>query len=479
MKKLLYILLLLTCLTGCEYRLTDDPAARLTFSADTLSLDTVFNQAATRMMQLKVYNRQKEALCINSIRLESGDYFMVNADGETDLSQVRDILLAGGDSLYIFIKANIAHQTDNTPVLIEDKLIFVCNNRTQQVVLRAYGQNVTVLRHRFYSEPVQLNAAMPYHVFDTLLFAGDLTIEPGAVFYMHERSVIFCLGNVTIKGTPDRPVLFRGDRLDNLFSSVPYDYVSGNWTGIYLLQQEGEAARSYRLENVNIHSAAVGLYCQALPEADRSTLCLLNSVVYNMSAYGVAVLNMDALIANCEISNCATYCVYLSGGTHTLLHNTIASYFNNKVAPAMHNVGHADVAAVFINNVSKQMAHTETYMHNNIIAGVRRNNLVLATPLPLRYNGSFTHNYLQNDTLNYPQFRDNTYGTAADTVFVSTLFTSADSTYYNFRLDSVSPARGIADTAVTRLYPLDRLGNDRFADTAPDAGCYEWTPRPE
>ena len=45
----------------------------------------------------------------------------------------------------------------------------------------------------------------------------------------------------------------------------------------------------------------------------------------------------------------------------------------------------------------------------------------------------------------------------------------ADYQYYDFRLDSLSPARGIGDSAVASRYPKDLLGNER---TSADAGCY-------
>ena len=39
-------------------------------------------------------------------------------------------------------------------------------------------------------------------------------------------------------------------------------------------------------------------------------------------------------------------------------------------------------------------------------------------------------------------------------------------------MDSLSPARGIADSVAALLYPYDRLGNRRKLH--PDAGCYEY-----
>jgi hypothetical protein len=48
--------------------------------------------------------------------------------------------------------------------------------------------------------------------------------------------------------------------------------------------------------------------------------------------------------------------------------------------------------------------------------------------------------------------------------------------YFDFRLDSVSVARGIANKAIAEKYPLDLLGNDRIKDNSPDLGAYQWMP---
>ena len=476
MKKAYKIFLPLLCLiivaTACEEGITTNPADRLSFSADTLRFDTLFTEQTSPTITLKVYNPNSKAILINSVRLEQNRFFFLNIDGEADPLNMRDIRIEAKDSMYVFLKANFSKHSTNDAVLLTDRLLFNYNDQLSAIEIEAVSQNVRRLTNQTYEGDVTFDNTMPYLVYDTLLILGNLTITEGAKFYMHEHSVIFCLGNVVMNGTVGSPIVFRGDRTDNLFTDVPYDYVSGNWLGIYILQEADAPARAHTINCANIHSAAVGLFCQSPQAAERSRLTLTNSVIYNMSAYGVTLQNIDAELINNEISNCSMYCLYLSGGKHTIIHNTIASYFNSKEAPAMHYVGHEDVAAVYINDVSKNVATTETYMHNNVIAGSRQNNLVLATPLLNRYVGSFTHNYLINDTLPYPQFSDNIYGTTGDTVFVNTVFRSETHEYYDFRLDSLSPARGIADTAIARLYQTDRLGNDRLLNGVSDAGCY-------
>ena len=61
-----------------------------------------------------------------------------------------------------------------------------------------------------------------------------------------------------------------------------------------------------------------------------------------------------------------------------------------------------------------------------------------------------------------------------DSVFINDYY--ADYQYFDFRLDSLSPARAIADSTVAKLFPFDLLGNPR---TTWDAGCYVYTEQQE
>ena len=109
MRKFLYIVCFACALVGCrEYRVSDDPSLRLSFSRDTVTFDTVFTAQGSATMQLMVYNRNKNAVVIDRIGLTNGKAFRVNVDGEADLSRLTHIQLNGGDSLFVFIRADIA-----------------------------------------------------------------------------------------------------------------------------------------------------------------------------------------------------------------------------------------------------------------------------------------------------------------------------------------------------------------------------------
>ena len=121
--RLAIILAVALCLFSCkEETLSSDPTLSLTFSKDTVSFDTVFTTVGSSTLRLMVYNRNKNALAISNIWLDNTTTaFKVNVDGENDLTQLQNIQINGGDSLYVFIKVNIDPNNKNNPVLVENE----------------------------------------------------------------------------------------------------------------------------------------------------------------------------------------------------------------------------------------------------------------------------------------------------------------------------------------------------------------------
>ncbi|MBR2450514.1 MAG: hypothetical protein IKB40_03385 [Paludibacteraceae bacterium] len=480
MKKWLPILCMMMGMVACQQNIvSDDPLLQLDFSHDTVLFDTVFTSMGSSTKRVMVYNPNKHAICINQVSMREGKHFQINLDGENNLDQLRDITLRGGDSLFLFVRAYIDPLAENSPVLIEDNIAFGVNGKTQQITLQAYGQNVEKIqgdRGLMVYQHLKLTNQKPYLIYDTVAVAGNLTIEAGATIYMHAGASMYVYGSMTANGTQDNPIIVRGDRTDKLFDSVPYRMASGQWDGIYLLHAKGMMPPMYQLNYVDILSGSVGLYVYSestgliLPK-----LTMKNSRIHNHSIYGLVVQNVDAEVVNCEISNCASYCVYLAGGKHQFVHNTIAAYYGYPYTNLnIHqNIIPEDVAAVYINNLSKNNAKTISSFTNCIITGGRKQSLMVATPLPDYYEGRFEGNYLRCDSLDEVFAKNNVYASDSDTmVFRNTYYLYEKYHYYDFHLDSLSPARGIGDSIVALSYPTDREGYRRKAK--PDAGCYEF-----
>lgn len=479
-RNILFLSLVVLCFfAGCsEYNVSDDPTLRLTFSTDTLSFDTVFTAQGSATAQIMVYNRNASAMRIDRIWLNEGNAYRVNIDGEPAVDRWRDIQINGGDSMFVFIRVEIDPTDQDNPVLVTDQLNFhLSNGHTQAVELEAYGQDVRRIgwkgRGRTDTVSMAFTAERPYLIYDTLVIRENMFLEAGTTVYMHNGACIYVGGDVTASGTENNPIVFRGDRLDRLFDSVPYAFAGGSWNGIYL---QGTPAQQYSLQYVDILSGNIGLYCYndgkgaSLPQ-----LAMNGCRIHNHSMYGLVLINTDAEVTNSEISNCASYCVYCAGGTQKFFHTTVASYFGYTNI-RIQSVAKEDVAAVFIDNLSKTTP-TTTSFYNSIITGYLSNQLVVATPFDQYYPGEFIGNYLKTDTLDIPHARDNTYWQKSDTakLFVNDFYKYKEYIYYDFHPDSLSPAISIADSLLAVPYPIDRDGVSR-ALVKPDAGCYQHLP---
>ena len=499
--------------SGCRNeQVSDDPSLRLTFSQDTLRFDTVFTTVGSATQSVTIYNPNPNAVIISKVTQEQRRYFSINLDGENDLRRLTDLRINGKDSLILFVNVYIDPQDQNTPVLVEDAVVFETNGNTQTLRLEAYGQDVEKIRsqaHKTVLEDYTFTAVKPYLIYDTLQVTGALDIQPGARLYFHQGASLIAEGSVTIgfSGSPtllppysSTPILCAPDRIDNLFDSVPYAYSAGGWDGFYIRHSAG-GSDDYYINGLNLISATNGL--QVINEdttihhpqstihnspsgatiGDSRTIHISNSRIHNHVGNGLTLCNIDALVTNTEISNCGQFCVYLMGGKHTFIHSTIAAYFNSTNVRIQSTINYslsgAQSTAVYVDNADSLPPVTAEFM-NCVITGLGTQNIYWADTIREDYEGRIFGNYLKTDTIHHPTIGDsrtihnNVYWTKEDTaqVFVNTFFEYQKYDYYDFHLAEFSPARGIADSTITVLYPFDKDGLSRPASHA-NAGCYE------
>lgn len=481
MKNYRYILFLavMALLASCREQLvTDDPTLLLRFSQDTVRFDTVFSstagQEASATLQVMVYNDHREAIVIDRVWMEAGKEFSVNVDGESDLDRLTRLQINGGDSLFVFVRVGIATQGQDGPLWHSDALhMHLSTGITQTLYMEACGQDVIRIRStkgRSDFASYRFAADKPYLIYDTMV-VGNLTIDAGAQIYMHNGASVYVTGDLEANGTMEEPIVFAGDRLDRLFDSVPYRFASGGWDGIYLV---ADHQARYDLKYVDILSGNVGLYCYSEQTDQLPQLRMEGCRIHNHAAYGLVLLNVDAEVVNSEISNCRSYCVYCQGGEHRFVHSTVASYYGNTNI-RIHSEWKDESAAVYINNLPKTAPQTITGFENCIITGYLSNQVVVATPFDRYYPAVWRGNYLKTDTLRIPHASANVYWQESDTVevFRNTYYKYKQYQYYDFRLDSVSPAIGIGDPQVALSYPTDRVGMPRSERV--DAGCYQYS----
>ncbi len=123
---LLGIFLLFSCSNELSFRQVN--LNELSFSKDTIYLDTVFTNIGSSTYTLKVYNKTKDDIQIPNIYLENGESsnFRLNVDGISG-KNFNNVEILARDSMYVFIETTVDIKTlsDNeTQFLYEDKIKF-------------------------------------------------------------------------------------------------------------------------------------------------------------------------------------------------------------------------------------------------------------------------------------------------------------------------------------------------------------------
>lgn len=461
----LFIVLLFQGMASCiSDSITTSPSDVLTFSADTVSFDTVFTDLGTPTARLKVYNRAKKSVIISHVSLEDpSTNFAINVDGVSG-KDFSDIEIRGGDSIFVFIECYIPEVDQNTPKLVEDRLKFVTNGVTQSVLLEAWGQNVTRLRGLTVTEDMTFTAERPYVVFDSLTVAPEakLTIEPGANILFHDGAKMTVSGTLEALGAPGQMINMRGDRLDNVLPDVGYDILAGQWEGITIKPESFDN----RMEYVDMRSTKHGLVVDSCADLSKRKLYLLNSWLHNSQRNALQANYAWVDATGCVFSEAAGSVVFLAGGKHEFLQCTLTNYylFVYPTEPLL-QLAHCMPASIEDNPYQPLM---EAAFKNCIFYG-----------LPADINeGDLTGSnvYLDFCSLKSPGSDDDNFRNClwdTDPLFL----TVRNDYYFNYHVAEDSPVIGAGDPAylTDQQSRIDMDGTDRLTaspDGRPTLGAY-------
>lgn len=469
-------LFVLSALTACmdDTDFSSSPSDRLAFSADTVRMDTVISGQATNTYTFEVYNPNEKAIRLPQIYLEQGAQspFRVNVDGTfLEGGSASGFEIDAKDSLRVFLFVNIEDQQADEAIRVTDNLIFVTESGTSQKVnLEAYGQSVIPLRGVVMNQDTLLDARRPYQIYDSLVVARgkELTLAAGVRLYFHPGAKLIVHGKLQAKGTAAQPVLFRGDRLGNMFSQQPYDRIPGQWGGIVFTRE----SYGNHMNFCDVHSGTFGVRCDS-SDVSVEKLRLENSIVHNMSDDALTVRAANVFVGNSQLTNAGGNCVTLVGGNSTFVHCTIGNFYAF--------TGGRGLALSFANcEGSQRMPLHRADFINCLITGYSTDE-ILGTQSERYPNDLFSYNF-HNCLLNTPAFED---GHVTDCLWdndenpvsrednFAPAFDLAQ-LIFTFGLNPASPAVDNADAEISRTYyPYDRNGRDRLADGHPDIGCYE------
>ncbi|MGD9930616.1 MAG: choice-of-anchor Q domain-containing protein [Mangrovibacterium sp.] len=474
MKKIFYIsvaLLMLIYMVSCEdERYLSSTNAKLAFSVDTVMFDTIFTTIGSTTQHLKVYNPYDQKILISTIRLAGGEgsNFRLNING-FPADELYDVEIPPKDSIYIFVEVTINPVGRDLPIVVKDSIEFLTNANLQDVDLLAWGQDIFFVKNQI-SKSTTWTAEKPYLVYsNTKVDSGAvLSIDPGAKIYFHRGTGLYVKGKILVNGTQQQPVIFQGDRLEDVYRDVP-----DQWNGILLYSGSQDNVFNY----AEIKNANIGLQVGTIENSGFASVVLAGTKIYNHAYAGIFSLKSKIRCYNSVIANCGFYAAaLLVGGEYEFYHTTIANYWggfsgHSRSTPALMISDHViagqttGAGETYLGDLKK------AFFANSIITGnmVTGNELELIKTGEAEFNYRFDHCLLQvADT--FKTTNANHYSTILKGL--SPKFIDPY-TKLNFELDTLSPAKDAGLESIGALFPADFLGQSRTSDNAPDLGAYE------
>ena len=326
-------LLALIGFTAChdEDAFSSSPNHSLTFSSDSVRLDTVFSRIPSSAKSFWVYNHSGEGIRCSNVRLERGNQtgFRVNVDGVylgKDVGYATsEIEIRKDDSIRVYVELTAPAKHADVPQRIEDNLVFALENgKEQKVNLNAYAWDAVFLRDHHVLNDTLLTGAKPIVVFGRLTVGENKTlrIAAGTTLYFDQHAGIDVYGRLSIEGEPKKEVVLRGNRLDRMFDYLPYDALSGQWQGIHIYPSSNENAISY----ADIHGAYNGLVIDSAG-ISKQKLVIANSTIHNCQGFGLLTRHAQVSINNSVFSNTLNDCVFIDGGDVLMNGCTLAQFY--------------------------------------------------------------------------------------------------------------------------------------------------------
>ena len=440
--------------TPTEEEISLDPDAQLLFSVDTLFFDTLFTDTVSFTKRFRVFNPQNNAVKLSNISLGGAEnsFYRLTVNGIPDF-QFQDQIILGKDSLLVLVEVTIPSRDENAPFLVEDSVIFITNQNQQSVNLVSWGQDAHFFRD---DSIIPCNtvwpADKPYVLYGSILIDSlcRLTVEAGARIYVNTGASIFVKGTLEVNGTSEDSVLFRNVRLD-------IENALGQWTGLVFL----EGSKDNVIQHATIRNGEFGIRLGTPDNDTIPDLILGNSIIENMSTYGILAFTSDLYAYNLLVNNCVNATAgHFAGGSYLYQHCTFANYsiglFNE--APAMIFTDNLELA-----DGSLLQQDLYTRIQNTIIWGDHQEDeelLFSASEGPM-FQVLLEHSLIRSQNPDF-DINNNILNTEPDfPAFI-------DPGDYNYQLDTLSPAK---DQGRNLLIDTDLLGNPR--DNLPDIGAYE------
>lgn len=332
-RRTLFLFSILLAFVACsdDDSFTTSPHALLTFSKDSVKMDTIFSNVGSRTYDFWVYNYSSDGLRLKSVRLKQGNQtgFRVNVDGfyldNTYGSVVTDLEIRKNDSIRVFVELTPSENGQFEPQVVEDQIVFKLESGVEQIVpLQAYVWDAIQWHDVAISSDSLIESQRPIVIYGGIQVdsAATLTIK-NTTLYFHEGKGIDVYGRLLTNG-----VVLRGDRLDHMFDYLPYDRVSGQWgtQGGILFHQ---SSTGNVLKDTEIRNAGkFGIRCDSAAfDANILRLDMERCIIHNCKGIGLVAFNSNIRLHDCQFSNTQGDCVSIIGGFADMKHCTLAQFY--------------------------------------------------------------------------------------------------------------------------------------------------------
>lgn len=475
MKYFFFIAICSFFIISCDKEIIiNQPDVELIFSSDTILFDTIFTTLGSTTKSLIVKNPSNRKITISSIEIPNkNSHFSINIDGSY-YDSLEDFIIYPKDSIYIFVQANINAQDNDLPVFIKDSIEFKINSKVQDVKLLAYGQDVVIKRSEFINSDETWEANKSILIMDsvTVLANSTLYINEGVNIYFYKDAKLKIQGNIIADGKNGNPIIFKGDRHDDVWQGYNYEDISGYWSGIEIEPSERTNILNYCIIKGAINGLTTGkVLLDSICKVD-----LNNTIIHNNLLNGLTAIYSNINLKNCVITNSGDYNVFLvSGGSYNFYHCTLANYYGKDIDTKREesSVCLAITNAIVYGNYIFYNDLKEANFYNCIIDGNNENEAVFGLVDNIEFNFNFNSCTLkmQEEILN--DFSEN----FIDCYFNPEIdYAAVDRYNYDFQLDSASFAIDKGNPEFTTKFDceMDINGMSRIIDGYPDIGAYEF-----
>ena len=505
-----------SCREDFNFNITE---TQLSFSKDSVYLDTVFTNIGSSTYNLKIYNNSNNNILIPSISLENGEdsYYRLNVDGmyggqSNSGKYFENVELLAKDSLFIFIETtiDITNLTnESNQFLYNDQINFETGFNSQKVELITLvkdavfiyphkyidentGESITEtlsfdtdndgnleetnLQGRFLLEnELNFTNEKPYVIYGYAAVPENstLTIDKGARIHFHANSGLIVTSGASIhvngefsenQETLENEVVFEGDRLETSFENTP-----GQWGTIWLFKGSVNNIINYS----TIKNSTIGIYAEDILNSINQ-LVINNSKIYNSSNFGVLAKSSSIDASNLIINRsgqssfAATY-----GGDYNLTHCTITNYWNSsfrQFPSLLINNYLIDNEGEIINNTNLNFN-----ISNSIISGNENIEFLVEQYDDSNLNFMFKNCMIKFNDINDSFSNENNFD-FTNTDKYQSLYLNLDPDFknpYNNELFILQESEliNLGDQQLSIEFPLDLLNISRV--NAPDLGAYQ------